>query len=128
MDRRKLYSARPASNRHRLSSYRGKERMDNGPRRPRPRFRSFIEASFRWGVLVLLIMLLAGSITARRAAVSDAARLESELAELEREKAQLREEINRFADPEWRESYWKWRTMRHEPGEYYIDFIEPGTL
>jgi len=76
----------------------------------------------------MLIMLLAGSITARRAAILEAARLESELAELEREKSELQEELNRFADPDWRENYWKWRTMRHEPGEYYIDFIEPGTL
>jgi len=128
MDRRKLYSSKLTSPKRRLRSSSVKDRTNDTPRRTRPRFRSFIEASFRWAVLIMLIMLLAGSITARRAAILEAARLESELAELEREKSELQEELNRFADPDWRENYWKWRTMRHEPGEYYIDFIEPGTL
>lgn len=128
MDRRKLYRSKLTSHKHLSRSNPGRQRAEDAPRRTRPRFRSFIEASFRWAVLIMLIMLLAGSITARRAAISDAARLDSELAELEREKSLLQEELNRFADPDWRESYWKWRTMRHEPGEYYIDFIEPGTL
>jgi len=128
MDRRKVHRPQSAAGLNRRQSNRTRKRTETPSAKPPPRFRSFIEASFRWAILIGLLILLAGSLTARRAAIRDAARLESELAELEREKAELGEELNRFSDPDWRESYWKWRTMRHEAGEYYIDFIEPGTL
>ena len=86
------------------------------------------EVSYRWVIAVAVLSLLAGSYSARRVAQDNADRLATELAERERERDALQEELDRFSDPHWRASYWKWRTMRHAPGEYYVDFVEPGIL
>ena len=106
------------------------------PRRPEARKRNalepvgrklpaFFDALIRGGAIFLLVVLLIGTWTSRQVSITEAGRLEAKLAELKREREILMLDIGKFSDPEWRESYWKWRTMRHEPGEYYIDFIEP---
>jgi hypothetical protein len=78
-------------------------------------------------MVALILFLLCGSISARRAATVGNDQLAAELSRLQHERDQLRDELDRFSDPDWRAAYWKWRTMRREPGEYYIDFVEPGT-
>ena len=82
----------------------------------------------RYGIIIFIAVLLIGNYSTRRASISEADQLAAELSELQREHAGLQKDLERISDPEWRESYWKWRTMRHEPGEYYIDFIEPGVF
>ncbi len=83
-----------------------------------------IDTIVRWGLVIAVFVLLAGGITARQAAIGNVEALEAELAEILNEKAALEQELNHFSDRSWREAYWKWRTMSHEPGEYYIDFVE----
>ncbi|MCX6647572.1 MAG: hypothetical protein NTY09_14610 [bacterium] len=85
----------------------------------------FFGGLIRYGAIFLIAVLMIGSFSSRRVSISEADRLASELSELKIERDQLQQDLDRFSDPEWRESYWKWRTMRHEPGEYYLDFIEP---
>lgn len=82
----------------------------------------------RYGAIILIAVLLIGNYSTRRASISEADRLAGELAVLQNERTELQKDLERILDPEWRESYWKWRTMRHEPGEYYMDFIEPDVF
>ena len=93
-----------------------------------PRFSRLLEASLRWGIALLLLFLLIGSTSARQTAEKNAEQLAAEVAELERQRDDLRNELDLFSDPDWRACYWKWRTMRHEPGEFFIDFMDPGIL
>jgi len=79
-------------------------------------------------MVVMILFLLGGSISARHTASIADEQLAAELSQLQHERDQLREELDRFSDPDWRAAWWKWRTMRREPGEYYIDFVEPGAL
>lgn len=88
----------------------------------------FLEAVLRWGIILIIISLLITTLNSGVTSRSEADRLAQDLTDLQRERAELQSELDRFSDPEWRESYWKWRTMRHEPGEYYIDFVEPGII
>lgn len=87
-----------------------------------------VEMLIRWGLVILLMLMIGGAFTSRNTSFGQTAALRAEIAEMEVERQELAAELERFADPEWRESYWKWRTMRHEPGEYYIDFVERGIL
>jgi hypothetical protein len=88
----------------------------------------FFDGVIRYGVILLIAVLIIGSYSSRHGSIGEADRLASELSELKVERDQLQQDLDRFSDPEWRESYWKWRTMRHEPGEYYLDFIEPDVF
>lgn len=92
------------------------------------RIPGFLGAVLRWGVIIIIISLLITNLNTGKTSRSEADMLAQELTDLQRERAELQSELDRFSDPEWRESYWKWRTMRHEPGEYYIDFVEPGII
>jgi len=100
----------------------------SGKKKPRFSFGAFLYGALRWGVAGLLVSLIVGSYVTSQNARLEAGSLNDQVTTLEHEKTGLQEEIARFTDPEWRENYWKWRTMRHEPGEYYIDFTEPGVL
>ena len=86
------------------------------------RFFAFSEAILRWGLIVVILCLLAGSLSISKTDKNTADQLASEFSELEHERAELLKELNNFSDPEWRAGYWKWRTKSHRPGEYYIDF------
>lgn len=57
----------------------------------------------------------------------EAGQRRAEMAFWEQKQRTLEEEIANYSDPEWRASYWKWRTMTHEPGEYYLRFYDPGS-
>lgn len=87
-----------------------------------------LEGVLRWGVIIIIVSLLITNFNTGETSRSEADGLAQDLTILQRERAELQSELDRFSDPEWRESYWKWRTMRHEPGEYYIDFVEPGII
>jgi hypothetical protein len=86
-----------------------------------------IDTIVRWGLVIAVFVLLAGGISARQTAIGNVEALEAELAEILNEKAALEQELIPFSDRSWREAYWKWRTMSHEPGEYYIDFVDAGS-
>ncbi len=93
---------------------------------PRRGLASILEAVLRWVMFVAILCLVASSISSRDSAWRDADKLTSQLTSLQRERTRLEQERDSFADPEWQESYWKWRTMSHRPGERYIEFVEPG--
>jgi hypothetical protein len=107
---------------------RGKSVKKRVERTIRSRIPGFLGAVIRWGILLFIVVSLIGSVSSRRTYQDEVERLASELTDLQREQSELQSDLENFSDPEWRECYWKWRTMRHEPGEYFIDFIEPGTL
>ena len=92
---------------------------------PIPRF---LGISLRWALFLVIMSLLAGSVSAYRISMTNTDKLAAELNELELERAILQDDLKCFSDPEWRKNYWKWRLMRHEAGERYIDFVEPGIL
>jgi hypothetical protein len=83
---------------------------------------------FRWGLVALIIALLITRISALNTAKDQARKVEADYAGWQQRQAQVQQELDRFNDPEWRESYWKWRTMRHSPGEYYIRFLDQGSF
>jgi hypothetical protein len=79
-------------------------------------------AIIRVAAICLIVFVGVGRYAAWKEAKEQARALESELAKGQVYEEELQAELDRFADPKWRESYWKWRTMSHEPGEYYIRF------
>jgi hypothetical protein len=79
-------------------------------------------AIMRVAALGLIVFLGVGRYSALMEAKEQAKNLEIECAKWEQNRTELQAELDRFADTKWRESYWKWRTMSHEPGEYYIRF------
>jgi len=89
------------------------------PARRKPGLLSLIG---RWGLICILVVLAFGKYNVLMQTSEQARKLEAEVARWEQTQTELEAELNRFADPQWRESYWKWRTMHHEPGEYYIRF------
>lgn len=91
--------------------------------RPTFRFPPYLGAILRWALALTILAVLLGSVPAYRSARSTAHFLATQQAELEREQMRLEEEIRQLSDPDWRANYWKWLTMRHEPGERFISFI-----
>ena len=88
----------------------------------RLRFPPLLETAIRWGLIMVLASLLMGSASANRQALESSAALASEKAKLDKERNGLSDELRQFSDPEWLEGYWKWKTMRHDPGQEYIYF------
>lgn len=88
----------------------------------------FVSRVFRWTLVVIIAVLIIGRVVALEQAKREAAGVRDQLASMEAKKAQLESDIEKFSDPEWRSSFWKWRTMRHEPGEYYIRFYDRGSF
>jgi hypothetical protein len=93
-----------------------------------PHFPVWGSALWRWGLVVLIVVMTFGRVSALNSARQQTSDLEREIAGWERTEADTRTELQRFSDPEWRENYWKWRTMTREPGEYYLRFYEDTTL
>ena len=92
------------------------------------RLPSILEAAARWTLVVVIFVLMMGGLTVKNAKVDEARELNGELASMQAERDHLKEELDLFNDPAWREAYWKWQTKSHKPGEYYIEFVEPGSL
>jgi hypothetical protein len=101
--------------------------FEDPPKKPN-RIGKVCECFLRWGIVLILCLMIIGGLSARKTSGEEAAALKAEIAQLDIERDGLAGEVEKFSDPEWRASYWKWRTMRHEPGEYYIDFVEDGIL
>jgi len=90
--------------------------------------RQILEAVLRWSLVVVIFVVLMGALTVQETKEGELRQLEGELASMQAERDLLKENVDLFNDPAWREAYWKYQTMRHKPGEYYIEFIEPGSL
>jgi cell division protein FtsL len=88
----------------------------------------FVSKSVRWALVVVIAVLIIVRVAALEQAKREAAVVQDQLASMEQKKAQLESDVEKFSDPEWRSSFWKWRTMRHEPGEYYIRFYDRGAF
>ena len=69
-----------------------------------------------------MLSLLLGQTAEKNTTGRSADDLSNRYADLERERSELETELTIFNDPDLRASYWKWQTMSHEPGEYFIDF------
>jgi len=78
----------------------------------------------RWTLVGIIAALIIIRISALEQAKKEAGAVADQLTAMEQKEAQLERDIENFNDPEWRSSFWKWRTMRHEPGEYYIRFYD----
>jgi len=104
------------------------KKVEPGAGKVRFKFPAWPGVVLRWGLIAVIIVLIFGRVSALRSAKEEGLRLQQEVAGWERTEAGVRQEIDQFNDPEWRENYWKWRTMSHEPGEYYIRFYENGSL
>jgi hypothetical protein len=83
---------------------------------------SWLSLTLRWGFVAVILILAGGRYNAYVDASRQAQKLANECSKWEKTQTDLNTELARFTDPKWRESYWKWRTMRHEPGEHYIRF------
>ena len=94
----------------------------------RPRFTGFLWMVIRWGLVIVIGTVIVGSVAANKKIDAEPERVQGELAVVEAEKEALTEEVHLFSDPEWREAYWKRQMYNHRPGEYYIEFVEPGAL
>ena len=79
---------------------------------------------FRWGLVVLIAVLIVGRYRDWGRELGEASKYGSQRAALQQNQAELQKELDQFADPAYRESYWKWRNMRHKPGECYIRFYD----
>jgi hypothetical protein len=88
----------------------------------------FVSKLVRWALVVVIAVLIIVRVAALEQAKREAAVVQDQLASIEQKKAQLESDVEKFSDPEWRSSFWKWRTMRHEPGEYYIRFYDRGAF
>jgi len=88
----------------------------------------FFSKLVRWTLVVVIAVLIIARVAALEQAKRESAAVQDQLASVEQKKAQLERDIVKFSDPEWRASFWKWRTMRHEPGEYYIRFYDRGSF
>ncbi len=88
------------------------------------RLQKIVEAIVRWTIVAVISILIIGGLTTRSQSQGTADQLADELAALEVERDKLKTELLQFSDDEWREKFWKWRTMSRSPGEYYIDFVD----
>lgn len=96
----------------------------SNPHKSGYKFPSWAGIIIRWSLICVIIAMMFGRVSALRSAREEARDLESERAKWERTRIEVQNEIEKFSDPEWSKSYWKSRTMQHEPGEYYIKFYE----
>ena len=115
---------RPAN---KIDNTRSKRVGANRPASKAPGLPRLLEAAFRWTLVVVIFIMIVGGTAVKKSADNDARGLANELQSMQSERDRLKEERDLFNDPKWSEAYWKWQTMSHKPGEYYIEFVEPGT-
>ena len=110
-----------------IKNTRPKRKGADRPTSKAPGLPRLFEAAFRWTLVVVIFIMIVGGTAVKKSAKDDAKGLANELRSMQSERERLKEERDLFNDPNWSEAYWKWQTMSHKPGEYYIEFIEPGT-
>ena len=110
-----------------IKNTRPKREGTDRPASKAPGLPRLFEAAFRWSLVVVIFIMIVSGTAVKKSARDDAKGLANELRSMQSERDRLKEERDLFNNPGWSEAYWKWQTMSHKPGEYYIEFVEPGT-
>ena len=110
-----------------IDNTRPKREGTDRPASKAPGLPRLFEAAFRWSLVVVIFIMIVGGMAVKKSADDEAKGLANELRSMQSERDRLKDERDLFNDPKWSEAYWKWQTMSHKPGEYYIEFVEPGT-